>query len=55
MIKKTVRQAAFRESVKDLPVDEAVNKAKVFPDFKKSELKTIHSGEDHYKNQKKDD
>ena len=51
--RKSVRQAAFLESVKDLPVDEAVNKAKLFPDFKKSEFKIIHSGEDHYRNKKR--
>lgn len=53
--KKSIRQAAFRESVKDLSVEEAVKKASLFPPFERFDFKVIRSGEDNYKNQKKDD
>lgn len=52
--KKSVRQAAFRESVKDLSVEEAVKKASLFPPFERFDFKVIRSGEDDRKNQEKD-
>ena len=53
--KKSVRQAAFRDSVKDISVEDAVKKASLFPPFERFDFKVIRSGEDNYKNQKKDD
>lgn len=53
--KKSIRQAAFRDSVKDLSVEDAVKKASLFPPFERFDFKVIRSGEDNHKNQKKDD
>lgn len=40
-VSKSVRQAAFIASCKDLTVDEAVQKAKLFQDFNRDDFKII--------------
>ena len=52
--KKSVKQANYLESVKDLTVEEAVKKASLFPEFERFDFKIVRSGEDEYKNQEKD-
>lgn len=40
-VSKSVRQAAFIASCKDLPIDEAVQKAKLFQDFNRDDFKIL--------------